>query len=49
MTSSPRRPVLAVFDGASLRAVAAAAPLAGYGGSIAALGDGFAVSYWIVA
>lgn len=37
-------PVLAVFDGASLRAVPAAAPLAGYGGSIAALGDGFTVS-----
>lgn len=37
-------PVLAVFDGATLRALPAAAPLAGYGGSIAALGDGFAVS-----
>ena len=37
-------PVLAVFDGASLRAVPAAAPLAGYGGSIATLGDGFAIS-----
>ena len=37
-------PVLAVFDGATLRPVPAAAPLAGYGGSIAALGDGFAVS-----
>lgn len=37
-------PVLAVFDGASLSMVPAAASLAGYGGSIAALGGGFAVS-----
>lgn len=37
-------PVLAVFDGATLGAVPATTSLAGYGGSIAALGDGFAVS-----
>lgn len=37
-------PVLAVFDGHCLRTVGASIPLAGYGGSIAALGEGFAVS-----
>jgi len=37
-------PVLAVFDGQSLRAVASPAPLAGYGGDIAFTGSGFAVS-----
>ena len=36
-------PVLAVFDGVRLVAMPASMPLAGYGGSIAALGDGFAV------
>lgn len=37
-------PVLARFDGRSLAAVGAPVPLAGYGGSISALGEGFAVS-----
>jgi hypothetical protein len=37
-------PVLAVFDGHKLRTVGASMPLAGYGGSIAALGEGFVVS-----
>ncbi len=37
-------PLLALFDGISLRAVAAPTPLAGYGGNIAAIGAGFAVS-----
>jgi hypothetical protein len=37
-------PVLALFDGRSLRSVAAAIPLAGYGGDIAASGTTFAVS-----
>ena len=37
-------PVLAVFADERLRPVGATVPLAGYGGSIAALGDGFAVS-----
>ncbi len=37
-------PVLALFDGRSLRSVAAPMPLAGYGGDIAALGTTFAVS-----
>lgn len=37
-------PVLAVFDGQSLRAVPAPEPLAGYGGDIAFTGSGFAVS-----
>lgn len=37
-------PVLALFDGHTLRAVTATQPLAGYGGSIAPLGDGFVVS-----
>lgn len=36
-------PVLALFDGQGLRPVAAPVPLAGYGGAIAPLGDGFAV------
>jgi hypothetical protein len=39
-----RAPVLALFDGRGLRAVAAPEPLAGYGGSIVPLGAGFAVS-----
>jgi hypothetical protein len=37
-------PVLAVFDGRDLSSMAAPEPLAGYGGSIAAFADGFAVS-----
>ncbi|WP_200843651.1 DUF1513 domain-containing protein [Pantoea sp. 18069] len=37
-------PVLAVFDGESLRTVAAPQALAGYGGDIAFTGDAFAVS-----
>ncbi len=37
-------PVLAVFADECLRPVGASVSLAGYGGSIAALGDGFAVS-----
>ncbi|MEG0003172.1 DUF1513 domain-containing protein [Comamonas sp.] len=37
-------PVLAVFDGEALRAVATPAPVAGYGGDIAFTGDAFAVS-----
>ncbi|MCP5277768.1 MAG: DUF1513 domain-containing protein [Thiobacillus sp.] len=36
-------PVLALFDGQVLGALEAPVPLAGYGGSIAPLGDGFAV------
>ncbi len=39
-----KAPILALFDGQSLRAVEAPVSLAGYGGSIAALGEGFAVS-----
>lgn len=50
--SKAAAPVLALFDGANLRPVAAAQPLAGYGGDIVATrvatrapaGDGFAVS-----
>jgi hypothetical protein len=38
-----KAPVLALFDGQRLTGVDAAVPLAGYGGSIAPLGDGFAV------
>jgi hypothetical protein len=37
-------PVLALFDGRRLGAAAVPQPLAGYGGDIAPLGDGFAVS-----
>jgi len=37
-------PVLALFDSHTLRTVPATRSLAGYGGSIAPLGDGFAVS-----
>ena len=37
-------PVLALFDGRTLRPVPAPRSLAGYGGDIAALGNGFAVS-----
>lgn len=37
-------PVLAVFDGERLRLAPAPRALAGYGGDVAALGDGFAVS-----
>ncbi|MCW5605294.1 MAG: DUF1513 domain-containing protein, partial [Burkholderiales bacterium] len=37
-------PVLALFDGRTLRSVSAARPLAGYGGSIAATAGTFAVS-----
>jgi uncharacterized protein len=37
-------PVLAVFDGDSLKPVAAPQALAGYGGDVAPAGDGFAVS-----
>ncbi|MEW6118778.1 MAG: DUF1513 domain-containing protein [Pseudomonadota bacterium] len=37
-------PILALFDGTTLRSVAADRPLAGYGGDIAASGDRFAVS-----
>lgn len=37
-------PLLALFDGSTLRSVAAPRPLAGYGGDIAAAGDRFAVS-----
>lgn len=36
-------PILALFDGQILRSVDAPVPLAGYGGSIAPLADGFAV------
>lgn len=36
-------PILALFDGRTLRTVEAPVSLAGYGGSIAPLGDGFAV------
>lgn len=49
-TQRAAAPVLALFDGAALRAAepgradAATQPLAGYGGDIAALDDGFAVS-----
>lgn len=39
-----RAPVLALFDGRSLRSVAAPQPLAGYGGDIAATARGFCVS-----
>lgn len=38
-----RAPILALFDGHGLRTVQAPVSLAGYGGSIAPLGDGFAV------
>lgn len=38
-----KAPILALFDGQALRAVEAPVSLAGYGGSIAPLGDGFAV------
>ncbi len=37
-------PVLAVFDGDSLRPITSPQPLAGYGGDIAPVGSGFAVS-----
>ena len=37
-------PVLAIFDGQALRLGAAPQALAGYGGDVAATGDGFAVS-----
>jgi uncharacterized protein len=39
-----RAPVLALFDGRSLRSVAIPLPLAGYGGDIAATAEGFCVS-----
>ena len=39
-----KAPVLALFDGRTLRTVVASTPLAGYGGDIAALGPHFAVS-----
>lgn len=39
-----RAPVLALFDGATLRVAPAGTALAGYGGDIAACGGGFAVS-----
>lgn len=39
-----RAPVLALFDGQSLRSVPAPRPLAGYGGDIAATAEGFCVS-----
>jgi len=38
-----KAPILALFDGQLLRVVEAPVSLAGYGGSIALLGDGFAV------
>jgi len=38
-----KAPILALFDGQALRTVEAPLSLAGYGGSIAPLGDGFAV------
>ena len=37
-------PVLALFDGEFVRTVVAPIPLRGYGGTVAATGDGFAVS-----
>lgn len=43
-TEKSSAPVLALFDGHALRTVVASRPLSGYGGSIAAIGDGFAVS-----
>ncbi len=39
-----RAPVLALFDGQDLHAVASAQPCAGYGGDITSLGDEFVVS-----